>query len=295
MPVSMTELNQRIQTLETLWTDCRACGRDCGVNRLEGELGICGLGREIRIYKEHIHYGEECSISPSHTVYLTGCSFRCTFCSDDSAVQEPQKGTILSSEDLAQLISQRQREGARNVHFVGGEPSVNALGILEALRQCAPLPPVVWNTNAYHSGQLLPLLSGLVDTWIADLKFGSDDCGRIAGVQNYTQVAHPAVKALEADPGKLIVRHLLMPGHVECCTRPVLHWLATHAPQATVNLMTGWLPLARARRDPQLNTRIQPMEHEKALELFSTTPLQSRMLNGHWWNGDLNSTSGLER
>jgi putative pyruvate formate lyase activating enzyme len=293
MRVTMSQLDERIRSLETLWSDCRVCARDCGVNRLEGETGVCGLGRDIHIYKEHVHYGEEACVVPSHTVYLTGCSFRCLFCSDDGAVHNPKQGVTLSPEALAALIERRRMEGARNVHFVGGEPSVNALGILEALRRCPPETHVVWNTNAYHTPALFGILSGVVDTWIADLKFGSDACGRLAGITDHARVVHRAIGALEADPGALIVRHLVMPGHVDCCTAPALSWLAAHAPRAIVNVMTGWLPLARARLDPILGSRLGREDRDRALALFAHAPLERRMVDGKWWSAPLDSAARL--
>ena len=294
MRVTRTELDERIRALEGLWANCRVCARDCGVNRLEGEVGLCGLGREIRVYKEHIHFGEEECVVPSHTIYLTGCSFRCTFCSDDAFVQRPDQGVTLPSEALAELIARRQEEGARNVHFVGGEPSINALGILEALRHCPEDTQVVWNTNSYHAPALFEVLTGIVDTWIADLKFGSDVCGRIAGITDHDAHVLPAIQALETDEGDLIVRHLVMPGHVECCTRPVLEWLAHNTPSARVNLMTGWLPLGRARRDAILGSRLREADRLRALELFAEAPIAHRMLDGREWRPAAPSSLGGE-
>ena len=202
---------------------CDVCASQCGVNRHAGETGHCGLGVQGRVYKEYLHLGEERTLLPSHAVYLSGCNLRCAFCSDRGPVMNPQShGALLSPRELAERIAQRRREGARNVNFVGGLPDVNILYILEVLAHCPPDTHVVWNTDLWTTEEAIERLTGVVTTWLTDLKFGADGCAkRLAGVEDYTERLHRLLPMVD-QAGDLLVRHLLMPGHLECCTRPAL-------------------------------------------------------------------------
>ena len=122
---------------EDRYAACDVCAEGCGVNRLTGERGHCGLGEQGRVYKEYLHLGEERSLLPSHTIYLSGCNLRCVFCSDLGPVTQPQShGVSVSPQALAQRIAERRGEGARNVNFVVGLPDVNVLYILRTLSHC---------------------------------------------------------------------------------------------------------------------------------------------------------------
>ncbi len=225
---------------------CDVCAARCGVDRYVGAAGRCGLGAEARVYKEYLHLGEEQALVPSHTIYMTGCNLRCVFCSDDGPVRRPlEHGVVATPRALAARIALRRRQGATNVNFVGGLPDVNVLAILETLALCPPDTHVVWNTNLWTTEEAVERLGGVVGTWLVDYKFGDDRCAlRLSGTRGYlaTLDARLAQLALSRGGDRLIVRHLVMPGHLECCTRPALAHIARVAPRATVNLMTGYHP-----------------------------------------------------
>jgi putative pyruvate formate lyase activating enzyme len=274
-------LRAALQWARARYESCDVCATDCGVNRYAGELGQCGLGVQGRVYKEYLHLGEERTLLPSHAVYLAGCNLRCVFCSDWDAVIHPDRhGALLSPEALAERIAVRRSEGARNVNFVGGLPDVNVLYILETLAHCPQDTHVVWNTNLWTTPEAIERLTGVVGTWLVDLKFGADDCAKtLAGIDGYTARLHKLLP-LADQAGALLVRHLLMPGHLECCTRPSLEWLRTHVPEATVNLMTAYHPFALKGATGPMSGPMLPEEAARGRRLFESLGFTNAMING---------------
>ncbi|TNF29852.1 MAG: radical SAM protein [Deltaproteobacteria bacterium] len=251
---------------EARYHACDVCAERCLVDRHAGELGLCGLPADARVYKEYLHLGEEARLVPSHTIYLSGCNFRCAFCSDDPQVRRPlEHGVTVPPAALAKRIAQRRAEGARNVNFVGGLPDVNVLYILKVLEHCPPDTPVVWNTNLWTTPEAIAHLEGVVWTWLVDFKFGNDRCARkLAGARDYLATLTDLLPRAAA-AGEVLVRHLLMPGHLECCTRPVLDWLATHLPEVPLNVMTGYHPYRMARGRGPMSRGIPAAERATAL------------------------------
>lgn len=290
--IDRARLDAAIAWTEARYRACDVCAERCLVDRTgtAPPAGArCALGAGGRVYKEYLHLGEERVFVPTHAIYLTGCNFRCAFCSDDPQVRAPlAHGLALAPEALAARIAQRRREGATSVDFVGGLPDVNLLYILRTLAHCPADTHVVWNTNLWTTPEVLTQLTGIVGTYLADLKFGSDACAlKLAGVRSYW----PTLTALLPDAAArafLMVRHLLMPGHFACCTRPALTWLATHLPDAPVNLMTGYMPYRMARAAaPTLPLamagRVPNTERDEALALFAALPFRHRLVDGEEW------------
>ncbi|MEW5850497.1 MAG: radical SAM protein [Myxococcota bacterium] len=240
------DIPARIAHARELYRRCVACEWRCGVDRVAGELGRCGLDAQGRVARESLSVGEEADLSPSHLVYFSGCSFRCAFCLSGEMVVHPRKPAPTSLRVLTDAVMQRQQEGARTLNVLGGDPSVNVLAILELVAALPPNVKLVWNTNLYHSDEVAELLDGVVDVWLADLKFGQDACARrLAQVERYTEVVHRNLRRVRAGGQRLMVRHLLMPGHLECCTEPVALFLARELPDVEVSLMGTFLPLHR--------------------------------------------------
>jgi putative pyruvate formate lyase activating enzyme len=279
MRITRDELHHRIEATREAYRRCVLCAKRCGVDRSERRAGACDLGPSAFLYKEYVHYGEEEHLVPSHTIFLTGCNFRCVFCTDDTWIRDTTRGERVVPERLAALIAQRRAEGARNVSFVGGLPDVNLLAILETLAHCPTETHVVWNTNLYDDGPTLDLLSGVVGTWVADLKFGNDACAHaLSGARHYTRTLHAALQRVAGDD--LVVRHLVMPGHLECCTRPALAFVASELPGAVVNLMTAYWPHAGARSLPGLDRRTPRAERDAAVAMLMDLALPLAMVDG---------------
>lgn len=276
------------------WADaayraCDVCAEACGVDRHAGPSGRCGLGADARVYKEYLHLGEERLFVPGHAIYLSGCSFRCAFCSDDRAVRRPlETGLPLSPDALAARIARRRSEGATNVNFVGGVPDVNVLFLLKTIALLPQDTHIIWNTNFWTTHTAIDHLRRIVGTWLVDFKFGDDRCAlRLAGARGYVGRLRADLAHLLSGPGPsplarpfVFIRHLLMPGHLECCTRPVLEFLAEHHPRIPVNLMTSYHPYRMAKAANAMAGRVDPSEAERAIALLRSLPFEAPVLDG---------------
>jgi putative pyruvate formate lyase activating enzyme len=148
--------------------------------------------------------------------------------------------------------------------LLGGEPTIH---LPTALQLVAVLPDearLVWKTNAHASEEAREWLEGLFDLWLADYKFGNDTCAqRLSRTPDYTRVTRENLR-WAARHHELLVRHLLMPGHVDCCWAPVAEWLATELPGLKVNLRSGFWPAWRASRHAELRGTTSARESERA-------------------------------
>jgi putative pyruvate formate lyase activating enzyme len=207
---------------------------------------------EARVFRHRVECGEELDLVPSHLFYLSGCNLRCVFCIAEENAFDPRRGTPLTRQFFREAVEWGKREGARNVQWVGGEPSIHLPAILDATAGCDSLPPIVWKSNFYNSPEAFDLLDGVVDVYVADFKFGNDRCAsQLADVDRYVPVVTRNLLAA-ADRADLIVRHLLMPGHFNCCYRPVIGWLRRNLPQVKLSILEGYLPCWRAHHNERL-------------------------------------------
>ena len=220
------------------------CAHRCGVNRHLSASGICKLGAQARVYREYLHFGEEPWISPSYTVYLSGCNFRCRFCSEWGPVTRPDShGLPLIPEELAGRIEQSIVDGAQTVSFVGGEPGVNLLPVLETLSQLDQTIEVVWNTNGFGIRESYELLRGLVSHWAIDWKFGNPKCAQtLARVEQAWSEVHESSSLLLSRGESVFFRHLVMPNHLDCCTVPVLKSWVRRGRPGRLNIMSSFIP-----------------------------------------------------
>lgn len=211
---------------QRLLQSCVLCARRCGVNRLAGQKGACGLLDNAFVAECFVHVAEEAFINPSLCLNLRGCALRCRGCQQYRLLdpRAPQSEALLSA-----FWSELELSGARSLSFVGGNPDESIAAILRFL-MAAPDDfrlPIVWNNNAYMSQEVVRLLDGVIDCYTPDLKFHRDQCAaRYTGAPDYAAVAQAAIAALAASGAPVIVRILLMPGHVACCHAPSLEWLA---------------------------------------------------------------------
>jgi putative pyruvate formate lyase activating enzyme len=227
---------------------CTLCERRCGVDRTRGEATPCRLDDQTWCFKRHISFAEEIELIPSYMVYLGGCNFRCRFCVQAPACFAGKLGSRVNAAEAAADFTRIVGLGAKTINLLGGEPSLHLHTILEiaaaAIEHGEPLP-LVLNTNMYMTPEVIELLEGVVPLYVADFKFGNDACARsLAGVDRYVEVVTRNL-LLASQRAKVIIRHLVMPGHMDCCLRPVARWVARHLPQAPFTLMTGYVPAYR--------------------------------------------------
>lgn len=232
--------------------DCHLCPFHCGTRRADA-TGVCRVGATSYVASEMLHYGEEELLRPAHAIFFSGCTARCTFCTAARFAFNPGYGAPVTAAQLAARILQRQAEGARSVCFIGGDPAPHIPLILATLAELGALRtiPAVFNSNFYLTDAALDLLDGAIDIYLPDLKFGpatgAQSCGEaIGGMPEYWRVVTSAIARAAARGRPVIVRHLLMPGHFDCCTAPALSWLATQ-PAVQVSLLTQYLAPAHAR------------------------------------------------
>ena len=259
--------------------DCHLCPHNCGPTRADAR-GVCRVGRESYIASEMLHLGEEQLLRPAHAIIFSGCTATCSFCTAAKFAFRPTYGVTVSPHQLAARMIQRQDEGARAICFIGGDPAPHIPFILASLAALGARKrvPAVLNSNFYLTDVALDLLAGAIDIYLPDLKFGpttgeDGGCGeRIGGMPDYWPTVTAAIDYVRASGAKIIVRHLLMPGHFDCCTAPILAWLATR-PDLQVSLLTQYLAPAHAKGefaaplDPTDVTRAHKMAAEYGLTL----------------------------
>ena len=242
----------RLRLARRQYRHCLLCEHRCGVDRAGGERGFCEATAEARVYRHRVECGEEIELIPSQLLYLSGCNLRCVFCLGEADAFDPQRGRLLTSQFLAEAVAAGCQRGARTIQWVGGEPTIHLPAILAAMAGCNRRLPIVWKSNFYGTIEGFALLDDVVDVYVADLKFGNDACARqIAGVDGYMQIVARNL-LLAARRARLIVRHLLLPGHFECCYRPIVDWMRRCLPATPLRIMTGYLPRWQAVHCPDL-------------------------------------------
>lgn len=246
---------------------CALCEHRCSANRLAGERGPCKAGCEARVFRHRVEFGEEVELVPSHLFYLSGCDLRCVFCIAESNAFNPRVGTELSASFLADAVRWGRNCGARNIQFVGGEPTIHLPAILRAMSGCGELPPVVWKSDFYGTPAAFELLQGIADIYVADFKFGNDACAQhLAKVDRYVAVVTRNLH-IAARQGDLIVRHLLLPGHFECCYRPIVSYMARELPGVKFSIRDGYLPRWQAHHYGELADPLDRKIGDAAREL----------------------------
>ncbi len=253
------------------YQDCRLCEHRCGVNRLSGELGRCRATSEVRVFRHRIEYGEEPELLPCHLFYTSGCDLRCRFCIAEENAFDPSRGTELTPAFLSSAIEWGRRKGAKTLQWVGGEPTIHAPAIVDCMQKVGELPPIAWKSDFFMTPMVFDLLNPIVDWYIADFKFGNDICAtEIASVPNYLAVVTRNL-LLASNSKQLMIRHLLLPGHFECCVVPITEWLTLNLPGSRVNLLSGYLPRWRAQGHETLGRLLSKREY-----LFAKSHLEAR-------------------
>jgi len=240
--------------------DCRLCERRCRVNRGKDQKGICGV-IQSRISSEFIHLGEEPELVPSHTIFFAGCNFKCIYCQNWDISQDPFGGAKIPVDQVVRIMDRRH---ALNTNWVGGDPTPNLPFILEVLNAANVRRAQVWNSNMYLTEEAMELLDGAMDLFLTDFKYGNNACGEeLSGVRNYFDVVsrnHRLIKGRDT-----IIRQLVLPGHLDCCTKPILHWIKENRPDAVVNVMAQYHPDHKAHKYPGLDRRLRREEYREAL------------------------------
>jgi putative pyruvate formate lyase activating enzyme len=248
----------RSQLARESLASCHFCSHHCGVNRLTGHAGICKAGHQAHVFSAQTEVTDELDFIPTFALSFGGCDFRCSFCVTGNESWNPRAGSPFAPETLAASARNALENGARSVMFLGGEPTIHLHAALELVSYLPDTAKLIWKTNTHASSEARELLRGIFDVWLADYKFGNDVCAQnLAGIANYTEIVQ-ANLLWAFENTELVIRHLLMPGHVECCWKPVASWLAAHLPGVPVSLLTGFWPGWFSARHAELQHPNQP-------------------------------------
>ncbi len=267
--------------LLTSLESCRLCPRNCGVNRLKGETGFCGIGRKAKVASYNAHFGEEAPLVGefgSGTIFLSGCNLRCGFCQNYD-ISHLNEGMEMEPDQMASIMLHLAERGCHNINFVTPSHVVPQIveAIIPAIEQGLTVP-LVYNSSGYDSITTLRHLNGIFDIYMPDFKFWSDQwADRFCKGAEYREVAVQAVKEMHSQVGDLVmdeneiarrgllVRHLVMPNQVSG-TNEVLHFLATEISKDTyVNLMDQYRPCGTAGEDEFINRRLTTEEYRAAV------------------------------
>jgi len=254
-------LDVKIEIANRIYAHCEFCERRCGVNR-PSQIGNCKV-QEPRVASEFAHLGEESVLVPSHTIFFTGCNFHCIYCQNWD-ISQIITGKYIPPRQLAKIIEVKH---LRNANFVGGDPTPNLNYILEVLRECNAPIPIVWNSNMYLTEESMRLLDGVVDLYLTDFRYGNNTCAEeLSDVKNYFEVVSRNHLLAEKN-ADVIIRHLVIPDHVECCTYPILKWISENLKKCVVNVMFQYRPEYKAMDNPRIDRYLTYEEQKRALEI----------------------------
>ncbi len=294
------ELERRARVLEARLGSCDICPRDCKVDRLAGGRGACHSGRLPIVSSVCAHHGEEPAISGSKgsgTVFFGNCTMRCVYCQNHQISQyyEAQQSNEVDSHTLAERMLHLQNSlGCHNINLVS--PSHFVPQIVLALLEAVPMGlrlPLLYNTSGYDSVSTLRELDGIIDIYLPDLRYASDESAkRFSGVTGYVASARAAIKEMYRQVGDLevddagvarrglIVRFLILPNRLAGCDES-LTWLASEvSPSVTVSIMSQYFPAHRASRNPLLARTITAAEYSEITALIDRLGLENGWVQG---------------
>lgn len=270
------------EELQTMLKDCHLCPRNCGVNRLAGQKGFCGVDAGIMVARAALHMWEEPCISGkegSGAVFFSGCSLGCAFC-QNRTISKGQSGKVITVEHLAELFLDLQAQKANNINLVTAGhflPQVRE-ALIFAKEQGLTIP-VVYNSSGYERAEMLRYLDGLVDIYLPDLKYlEADLAGKYSHAKDYPEVAMEALEEMVRQVGMpefdelgmmkkgVIVRHLLLPGHVRNSKKVLEYLYGTYGDQIYISLMNQYTPMPAMKDDPQLSRKVTDREYDRLLD-----------------------------
>jgi putative pyruvate formate lyase activating enzyme len=275
-------IRSRLKPAYRLLSPCRVCPRACGIDRLAGETGFCGMGFHPVVASDNLHFGEEPPISGtrgSGTIFFGGCSLGCSFC-QNYPISHLRHGNQVTIPELAGMMLKLQKRGAHNINFVTPTHfSPQILGALAIACSKGLTIPLVWNSSGYETVEMLELLNGIVDVYMPDMKFAdSEPAERIAGAGNYPEINREAILEMHRQVGPLeldeegiankglLIRHLVLPENLSG-TDDVLRFIAEKVSRRTsISLMSQFFPAHQSHEKPPLDRPVTAGEYERAKE-----------------------------
>lgn len=258
---------------------CKICPHNCGVNRLNGNIGRCKSNGNIKLAMASIHNFEEPCISGengSGTVFFSNCNMNCVFC-QNYKISQQGLGREISIEELAEIFIDEQNKNAENINLV--TPTMYVYHIIEAIKIAKNKGlkiPIVYNSNGYENVETIKKLDGYIDIYLPDLKYYDDDLAfKYSGVKNYFENATSAIKEMYNQVGSpvldengmmkkgLIIRHLVLPNNLQN-SKDVLKWINDNIDKKVfVSVMAQYFPTNKAKDFPDINRKLTKEEYEE--------------------------------
>ena len=257
---------------------CTICPHNCGINRLDGQIGRCKSKDTVKIALYSTHNFEEPCISGkkgSGTVFFSNCNLNCVFC-QNYEISQQGKGKEISIQELADIFIKQQEKEVENINLV--TPTSYVPQIIEAIkiaRNNGLKIPIVYNTNGYEKVETLKMLEGYIDIYLPDLKYSDDLLAKcLSKVDNYFEIATKAIKEMHRQVGKpvfneegimqkgMIIRHLVLPNHI-LNSRRVLKWINDNMNDVYVSVMAQYFPTYKAKEIEDINRKLTKEEYEE--------------------------------
>jgi putative pyruvate formate lyase activating enzyme len=287
-------MNNNIKKLYQLMEKCSLCPRNCGINRLKGEIGACRTGKEFKVASINLHYGEEPPISGekgSGTIFFTNCNLSCVFC-QNYPISQLGNGNLITTEKLADKMLELQNKGANNINLVTPThvyPMV-AETILIA-RQKGLTIPILSNCGGYESKEVLELMEPFIDIYMPDMKYSSNEnAKKYSKINNYVENNRVAIKEMYRQKGILkfgnnnlatkgiLIRHLVLPNNI-AGSKETFEFVAKEISKDTyMSVMAQYHTANISNTFEELNRKVTQEEYDKVLEDFDKVGLYNGWL-----------------
>lgn len=264
--------------MNDILSKCSLCPRSCGVNRHE-TIGVCGAGDKIKLAYYSLHQWEEPVISGTNgsgTVFFSHCNLKCIFC-QNKKISTGGYGKVISNERLKEIFLELQEKGAHNINLVTPTPFVPLIAdVLQEIKGKELTIPVVYNTSSYENVETIKIMNGLVDIYLADLKYYSNELGlKYSRCNNYFEVASKAIDEMVKQVGTfeiiddlmkkgVIVRVLILPGHIEDSKRIIKYLYDKYHDDVIISIMNQYTPIEKLEYD-NLNRKVTDDEYDEVV------------------------------
>lgn len=264
------------------YENCLLCPRKCGINRSTGQTGVCGVSSEIKVARAALHYWEEPCISGkrgSGAVFFSGCSLHCVFC-QNREISDGKEGKVISKERLSDIFMELADKGANNINLVTpGQYIPDIVWAVNDAKSRGMKLPIIYNTSGYENVTELKLLEGIVDVYLPDFKYmDSTLSARYSRAKDYPSVAKQALSemvrqqpdvVIDDSTGLIqkgvIVRQLLLPGHVNDAKAVLKYLYDTYRDHVYISMMSQFTPIA-LKDYPEINRTVTRREYERLVD-----------------------------
>lgn len=264
------------------YENCLLCPRKCGINRSTGQTGVCGVSSEIKVARAALHYWEEPCISGkrgSGAVFFSGCSLHCVFC-QNREISDGKAGKLISKERLSDIFMELADKGANNINLVTpGQYIPDIVWAVNDAKSRGMKLPIIYNTSGYENVTELKLLEGIVDVYLPDFKYmDSTLSARYSRAKDYPSVAKQALSEMVRQQPDVviddatgliqkgvIVRQLLLPGHVNDAKAILKYLYDTYHDHVYISMMSQFTPIA-LKDYPEINRTVTRREYERLVD-----------------------------